>query len=144
MKLRLIVLAGVSLVTACASGPTKEEKVRLDALIGQTQVDVVRAWGVPSRTYEANGHLFMAYVDNETGSSAGSMNFGMGGWGGNGWGAPGWGGNGWGWGGGGWGWGGNGWGYGGMPASYYSSSCQTTFELVKGTVTGWTVRGNGC
>lgn len=120
VKLRLIVLAGVSLVTACASGPTKEEKVRLDALIGQTQVDVVRAWGVPSRTYEANGHLFMAYVDNETGSSAGSMNFGMGGWGG------------------------NGWGYGGMPASYYSSSCQTTFELVKGTVTGWTVRGNGC
>ncbi|MBS1032963.1 hypothetical protein JK192_16570, partial [Gluconobacter cerinus] len=52
------------------------------------------------------------------------------GWGG-GWGGPGYGGYGGGWG-------------GGFPATYYNTSCQTTFELVGGHVVGWTMRGDGC
>ncbi|MBS1104473.1 hypothetical protein JK202_16025, partial [Gluconobacter sp. Dm-62] len=46
------------------------------------------------------------------------------------------------------GWGGMGGGWGGMgggfPATYYNTSCQTTFELVSGKVVGWTMRGDGC
>ncbi|AQS84862.1 hypothetical protein A0U92_08810 [Acetobacter aceti] len=138
-----LALASLMLVslTAC-SGPTKEQRRQLDALVGKTEVDVVRAFGVPTRTFLANNHLFLAYIDNETQYYPGSMGWGWG-WGGPGWGGPGWGG----WGGmGGWGgWGMGGWGMGGgFPPSYYNSVCQTTFELSEGLVRGWTMRGDGC
>lgn len=131
----LLTLAGL----AACTGPTKEQRRQLDALVGRTEVDVVRAYGVPTRTFIAGDRLFLAYIDTQTYYSPGSMGWG---WGWDGWGG-GWGGWGPGWGGG-WGpgWGG-GWG-GGFPPSYYNSSCQTTFELSAGLVRSWTMRGDGC
>lgn len=135
---RLLPVAGVLALTAC-DVPSVEQKKLLNSMIGQSEVDVVRKFGVPTRAYQAQGHNFLAYIQNETSYSPG-MSGGWGwGWGGGPWG---WGG---GWGGGPWGWGGGGWGGGmGFPPSYYQSTCQTTFELMNSKVIGWTMRGDGC
>lgn len=134
--LSVLVLLGLS---ACEV-PTLQQRKVLDSMVGKSEVDVLRQFGVPTRNYDAQGHTFLAYIDNQTQYSPG------GGWGWDGWGG-GWGGWGGGWGGmGGWGggWGGmGGWG-GGFPSTYYNTSCQTTFELVSGHVVGWTMRGDGC
>jgi hypothetical protein len=125
---------------AACEVPSPAQRKVLDSMIGRSETDLVRSFGVPTRTFATNGHTFLAYVDNET-------NF-----------SPGTGGPGWGWGWGGWGWGGGGFGGyggyggfggpfgfgGGIPPTYYQSSCATTFEVNAGTVAAWTVRGNGC
>ncbi|MDG6094760.1 hypothetical protein LOC54_06500 [Acetobacter sp. AN02] len=138
IKKRFYLMAGMLVLAGCQDGPSKEQQALMNSLIGKAEVDVVRAFGVPTRTFQASGHLFLAYIDNQIyysgGYSGWGMGWGMGGWGG------GWGGPGWGWGGGpGWGLGG-----GGIPPTAYNTTCQTTFELTDGKVTGWTVRGNGC
>lgn len=138
---RIWPLVAVMALAAC-SGPTEEQRKQLNSLVGKTEVDVIRAYGVPTRTYQADGHVFLAYIDNQTNYYPGSMGWGWGWGGGPGWGG-GWGGGpGWGWGG--WGWGGGMMGGGGFPPSVYNSVCQTTFELAAGLVTGWTMRGDGC
>ncbi len=50
-----LTLASLMLVslTAC-SGPTKEQRRQLDSLVGKTEVDVVRTFGVPTRTFMSN------------------------------------------------------------------------------------------
>ncbi|MCQ8279043.1 hypothetical protein NFI95_11350 [Acetobacteraceae bacterium KSS8] len=122
-------------VAGCAV-PSAEQRRALDSMIGRSETDLLRTYGVPTRTFSTNGHTFLAYVQNETSFSPGTP-----GWGGWGWGG-GWGGWGGGWGPGWGGWGG-GWG-GGFPPSYYQSSCATTFEVNNGVVAGWTLRGDGC
>ncbi|MCI2008269.1 MAG: hypothetical protein LKJ54_05950 [Acetobacter peroxydans] len=113
--------------------PSKKERQLLNSMIGHPAADVVRNFGVPTQQFEADNHLFLAYISQQT-----DYTMPMGGWGwGGGWG-PGWGP---GWGG---GWGGPGWGWGGGVSTAYTYTCQTTFELVNGLVTGWTVRGDGC
>ena len=98
----------------------------------------MRNFGVPTRTYAADGHTFLAYVENESSYFPGSFGPGYGGFG--------YGGFGGGFGGfGGYGGGFGGFGYGGgFPPTYYSSSCQTTFEVASDKVTSWTMRGDGC
>ncbi|CAI9121656.1 hypothetical protein [Brytella acorum] len=138
---RLLPFVSVLALAAC-DVPTLEQKKVLDSMVGRTDVDVIRQFGVPTRAYQAGGHNFLAYIQNETQYSPGS-NWGWG-WGGGG--GP------WGWGGGYGGWGGWGGGYGGwgggmgmgMPSTYYNTTCQTTFELVDSRVIGWTMRGDGC
>jgi hypothetical protein len=71
-------------LAACAAEPASPTP---NAWIGATELDLVTALGVPSRTYEAEGRRFLAY--DETGSPAPaivpSFGFGMGsasgGWG---------------------------------------------------------------
>ncbi|GAN92007.1 hypothetical protein Gbth_005_008 [Gluconobacter thailandicus F149-1 = NBRC 100600] len=134
-KAKLLSVVALLALSACEV-PTLQQRQVLDGMVGKSEVDVVRQFGVPSRSYQTEGHSFLAYIENETQYSGG------GGWGwGGGWGGPGWGGWGGGWGGPG-GWGG-GWG-GGFPSTYYNTTCQTTFELVTGHVVGWTMRGDGC
>ncbi|XAO71413.1 MAG: hypothetical protein AAYR33_10835 [Acetobacteraceae bacterium] len=120
--LRLLPVIGVLALSACAT-PTLQQRKVLDSMIGKSDVDVVRAFGVPSRSFEAGGRVFLAYIDNQTDYIPGS-----GGWG--------------------WGFGGGPWagGWGGMyvPPTAYNVSCQTTFELLKGRVVDWTMRGDGC
>lgn len=111
-------------------------------MIGRSETDLVRVYGVPTRTFTTDGHTFLAYIQNESSFSPGTPGFGGWGWGG-GWGGGGWGGGGWG-GFGGWGGGGWGGGWGGFPPSYYQSSCATTFEVDNGRVSGWNLRGDGC
>jgi hypothetical protein len=51
--LPLLLLAG------CATGPSFES--RLAATIGQSEVQVVEAYGVPNRSYDADGLRFLQY-----------------------------------------------------------------------------------
>lgn len=124
-------------VTACAV-PSPGQRKLLDSMIGRSETDLVRAFGVPSNSFTSQGHLFLAYVDNQSSFYSGT-GFGWGGFGG--YGGFGYGGLGYG----GFGYGGyGGYGFGGFPPSYYQSSCTTTFEVDGGRVASWNVRGDGC
>ncbi|GBR44675.1 hypothetical protein [Neokomagataea thailandica] len=144
MKVAPFLAVAALLGLSACEVPTLEQRKVLDSMVGKNEVDVVRQFGVPSRSFQTQGHSFLAYIQNATEYTGG------GGWGWGGWGAPGFGYGGWGggWGGGfggfGGGWGAPGWGYGGFPGTAYNVSCQTTFELVAGRVVGWTMRGDGC
>lgn len=133
--LRFLPVIGVFALSACAT-PTLQQRKLLDSMIGKSDVDVVRAFGVPSRSFEAGGRVFLAYIDNQTDYTPGSGGWGWG-FGGGPW-AGGWGGP---WSGGPWG---GGWGGMYVPPTAYNVSCQTTFELLKGRVVDWTMRGDGC
>ena len=137
LSLPLLILAG------CAT-PTPAQRRLLNSMIGQPPIAVVRAFGVPTRTFAANGHSFLAYIDNESGYSPGSPGWGWG-WGGYGWGG-GFGGFGYdGFGGAGFGGAGfGGAGFGGFPPTYYNETCQTTFEVTDDKVSSWRLHGNGC
>ncbi len=138
--LPLVVLAAPLLGLAACQTPTPAQRRLLDSLIGRPPVEVVRNFGVPTRTYSTDGHSFLAYIEDESsyfpGSGFGYGGFGYGGYGGFG-GFGGYGGFG--------GFGGyDGFGFGGFPPSYYSASCQTLFEVVDDKVASWSLRGNGC
>lgn len=134
-----IMLAGVALAVAGCAVPSPAEKARLDALIGHNETDLLRSFGVPSRTYSAQGHDFLAYSqgwdDVTPGFGPWGGYGGFGGWGG--YGGGGFGGFGYG------GFGGYG-GYGGIPPEINTYVCTTTFEVVGGRVAAWTLRGDGC
>jgi hypothetical protein len=118
--------------------PTAAERARLDGLIGHSEVDLLRTYGVPTRSYAAQGHTFMAYDSSYTTYDPGFGGFGP--WGGYGpYGGFGYGGFGGGYG----GFGGFGFG-GGIPPSVESYSCVKTFEVNAGRVAAWTLHGNGC
>lgn len=55
-----LVLLGAS----CATGPGLES--RLQATIGQGEGELVSAFGVPTRTYEADGRKFLQYEERRT------------------------------------------------------------------------------
>jgi len=110
------------LLVACAVGPSPARVAALNATIGMSEADLVRAYGVPTRSIDADGHRFLAYVQSHTTIIPGS-----GGW-------PGWGWPGWGW----------GPGWGGFPPEVVEYSCETTFELTKSRVVSWNLRGNDC
>ncbi|MFT8402894.1 MAG: hypothetical protein ABF654_03350, partial [Gluconobacter potus] len=74
--LSVLALLGLS---ACEV-PTLQQRKVLDSMVGKSEVDVLRQFGVPTRNYDAQGHTFLAYIDNETQYSPG------GGWGWDGWG----------------------------------------------------------
>jgi len=138
MMKKTVFLSFAALLTLSACDvPTVQQRKVLDSMIGKSDVDVLRTFGVPTRTYQASGHDFLAYIDNETNYSPGTGGWGWG-WGGGPWGGYG------GWGGGWGGYGGWGGGFGGFPPSYYNTTCQTTFELTNSRVVGWTMRGDGC
>mgnify|MGYP004709996729 CR=1 FL=1 len=101
-KAKLLSVVALLALSACEV-PTLQQRQVLDGMVGKTEVDVVRQFGVPTRSYQTEGHSFLAYIENQTQYSGGGGGWGWGGWGG-GWGGPGWGGWGGGWGGpGGWG-----------------------------------------
>jgi hypothetical protein len=110
-----------SLLAGCASTP--DRRAQLDPLVGQSETDAVRALGVPDRSFEANGHKFLAFVDRRVdsyggigvfagygrvpGSSFGRMGFDA-------------------------------------PSEIMQRVCETTLELVDGRVSGYVLRGNAC
>ncbi|WP_407645683.1 hypothetical protein [Bombella mellum] len=117
-----MVLGAVMLLAGC-SAPALQQPGVLNGMVGQSTVDVLRRFGVPTRTYDAQGHNFLSYIETETQYSPGYSSWD-------------------------WGWG-SGYGYGGwgginIPPSYYSSTCQTTFEVVSDRVVGWKMYGGGC
>lgn len=123
---RVWLALGAALVLGGCTAPALQRPKVLDSMVGQSTVEVLRRFGVPTRTYVAQGHNFLSYIETETQFSPGYS-----GWD-------------WGWGGGyGYGYGG-GWGGVSIPPSYYSSTCQTTFEVVEDKVVGWKLYGGGC
>ena len=125
---RLIVAACVALsLSGCVIGPSRRQV--LDATIGRSETDLVRQFGVPTRTYEAGGHHFLAYVEHNQEVLGGGLGGGFGGFG------PGFGP----------GIGGVGGFYGGgFPAELIDDSCETTIEVQTGIVRGWALHGRGC
>jgi hypothetical protein len=121
---KLATLAGVLALSACAY-PNPQHVAELNALIGKQEADLIRAEGVPSRTYAAGGHKFLAYSRSRVESLPGSPGFGPYGYGYGYWG----------------GWGG---GWGGFPPEIIQRDCETTFEIGNGVVLHWSFRGNAC
>ena len=127
-------LLAAAAIGGCAY-PTAAERARLNGLIGHSEVDLLRSYGVPTRSYSAQGHTFLAYDTSYTSYDPGFGGFGP-------------------WGGfgpyGGFGYGGFGGGFGevgfggGIPPSVESYSCVTTFEVNAGQVAAWTLHGDGC
>jgi hypothetical protein len=117
-------MASILTLAGCAY-PNPQHVAALNALIGKTEADLVRSEGVPSRTYDAGGHKFLAYSRSRIESIGGEPGFGPYGYGG--------------WG----GWGGYG-GWGGFPPEIIQRDCETTFEVGGGLVLHWGFRGNAC
>ncbi len=120
MRALILILATVLLLASCSSAQ-QQRVALLNSLVGATETEVVRQLGVPSRTFEAEGHRFLAYREQRT-SIAGPLLWG-GGW-------AGW---------------NDGWSYAGAwPADVIERVCETTIEVVDGRMATWTLRGNAC
>ncbi|QHI96402.1 hypothetical protein GT348_05615 [Aristophania vespae] len=117
-------IACLTILAGCEVSPL-EKKELLDSMVGQSALEVIREFGVPSTTYETKGHKFLAYNVSDVDFYPGSSDWGWG--------------NDYGWG---WGWGGP-WG-GPAMSGYSASTCQTTFELLEDRVIAWRKRGDGC
>ena len=76
---KLLALAGVALLAGCAY-PNPQHVQALNALIGKSETDLLRSYGVPNRTYDSAGHKFLAYSRNRIESIPGD-GFGYGGFG---------------------------------------------------------------
>ncbi len=134
---RAVALASLAMLTACAY-PSPQHVQKLNAFIGKSEADLVRGYGVPTRTYETGGVKFLAYnmsrIDTIPGDGFGYGGFGYGGFGYGGFGY-----------GGGLGYGGPGYdGFGGFGPEIVQRDCSTTFELKNATVQSWSLRGNDC
>ena len=117
-----IVLAAALLLAGCSTQPRRE--AYLNTLVGVSDTELVHQLGVPSRTVETPGHKFLAYREEHISSFGGGIGspFLYGG-----------------------GLYGVGFGYfGGFPQDVVQYVCDTTFDVVDGRVTNWSLRGNGC
>ncbi len=120
---KILPLATLALLAGCAY-PTPERVNSLNALVGKTDTDLVRALGVPTKTYATGGHQFLSFSHSRIESYPGfgpGYGFGYG----YGWGPR-------------WGWGGY---YG---TDIVQTDCDITFELTNGIAQSWTLRGSGC
>lgn len=95
-----------------------EREAQLGSFIGQSEADLVRTLGVPSRQFETDGHRFLAYLERRVDFVPGyspfrpyRYGFGF---------AP------------------------GFPPQAIERSCETTFEIVTGQVFSYALRGNAC
>ncbi len=115
MRNTLPILCAV-LLAACT--PAIDRPAFLATFVGQPDTEVVRRLGVPSRTYEANGHQFLAYAEHRTEVLSAGVGFG--------------------------GFGFFGPSFGFSPSEVIDRGCETTFEVVNGRVATWSLRGNAC
>jgi hypothetical protein len=97
-------------------------QAELAPLVGRSEADLVRQLGVPSRSFEAEGHRFLAYSERRVDIVPGFAPF---------YGPPGF--------------------YGGVYAGSFAfgpevveRGCETTFEIVEGKVASFSLRGNAC
>lgn len=115
---RLLTLGLLLPLLGCMPAISPRHVAFLNSLIGRSEADLVRAVGVPTRTYEAGGHKFLAYDRGSRAIYPDPV-------------AP----YPWGW----------GWGYGyGVFPEVVDYHCETTFEIAEGRVLTWARRGNAC
>jgi len=120
MKKPFLALAAAFL---CACATTANYEKLLSAWVGAEEVDLVRQWGAPSRTYEAGGSKFLTYTSRRNvympgaapvyhttivGNTAYTTQVG------------------------------------GTPGYIIGVSCVTTFEVKDGRVVAWQWRGDDC
>ncbi len=116
--MRRVVLAVVLVVlTGCVIGPSRQEV--LSQFIGADEATLVASMGVPNRTYTVGDVKFLAYVQQRTEVVQTAP-------------SPTWG----------WGWG-PGW-YSPFPPQVITWGCETTFQIYRGRVASFTLRGNAC
>lgn len=116
-------LATLALCVAGCANYAAQRAAFLNGLVGQPETVVVARLGVPAQTYEAGGHKFLAYTSGHT-TVYGGGGFGVGGFGYGGFGGFG--------------------GFDALPAEVIPRVCETTLDLVNGTVQSWALHGNGC
>lgn len=121
--MKRLALLSVLAVAACTNY-TAERATFLNSLVGQNEAALVQRLGVPGRVFETGGHRFIAYSTQRT-TVYGGGGFGVGGFG-------------------------YGRGFGGFgafdtfPTEVIPRVCETTFDLVGGTIQSWALHGNGC
>ncbi|HEY8611017.1 MAG TPA: hypothetical protein VIL69_06970 [Roseomonas sp.] len=107
-------------LSACAVGPTIDE--RLSTYVGRSELELVTALGVPTRSYETGGQRFLQYEQQRTVAMPGGFVGGP--W------SP-------------WGYG-RGF-YGGFSTTTYAPvQCDLTFTMREGRVAAFAYRGQGC
>lgn len=121
--LRAAVLLALLLLGACANQELAKRRAFLTSMVGQSEIDLVRQMGVPTRSFDLNGERFLAYDDRR-------LDYVPGFYTGPPWWGPGWGG--WGWG---WGW---------APPMVIARGCEATFEIRAGKVASYSLRGPEC
>ena len=120
-------LAALALLAGCAY-PNPQHVAQLNALVGKSEPDLLRTYGVPNRVYDTSGLRFVTYSVNRIESIPGDYGSGFG------YGGFGYGGFGYGYGG----------GFGGFGPEIVQRDCNTTFELRAGVVQSYSLRGNDC
>ena len=119
MRPMIAVLLALPLLAACTQPPPPDRQAQLQPLVGQTETDVVRQMGIPARSFDVNGHRFLAYLDRSV-----TVVPGQGPW------QPFW----------------SGWWYHGpdVAPEVVDRICETTFEITAGRVQSYQLRGNAC
>jgi hypothetical protein len=120
MRLPLILLAALALA-GCNAQRIAERDAYLGQFIGQSEADLVRQAGVPSRAVEAGGRRFIVYEDRRVDFIPGAPAVPYGPFGPR-----------------------FGYGYGASAPQAIELVCETTFEISAGKVSGFNLRGNAC
>ena len=118
--MRAFALAVAMLLAGCADYGLQQRQAYLTQFVGQDESEVIRVFGVPPRVYEADGHRFIAYIEQRTDVIPAWYQPGWnGGW----FGPPPW---------------------GGGPPEVIQRVCVTTFEISAGKVASFSLQGNAC
>ena len=113
-----LLLLVAPLLQACDPYALQRRQAATAAWVGQSEADLVRGLGVPTRTFEADGRRFLAYTEGSTQIVPPFEPW-----------YP---------------WGYRGYYGGGFPAEVVQRVCETTFEVAGNRVTGFSLRGNAC
>ncbi|MGH7118873.1 MAG: hypothetical protein ACREFP_07775 [Acetobacteraceae bacterium] len=119
--MRYLGLTVLFVLGACANQELAARRAHLTSLIGESEIDLVRQMGVPTRTFTLHSEKFLAYDDRR-------LEFVPGFYGGTPWWGPGWG----------------PWGLGPSPPLVIARGCETTFEIQGGKVASFSLRGPDC
>jgi hypothetical protein len=104
------------LLGACDPYALQRRVAALRPWVGRSEAELVRYFGVPARTIDANGHRFLAYVESDTSIQPPFPTWYPYGFGPD----------------------------ATFPAQVVQYTCETTFEIAGGHVAGFTLRGNAC
>ena len=121
---RFFVFSALLGLAGCAY-PNPQHVRELNALVGKPEPDLLRSYGVPTRTYDTSGLRFVSYqmsrIETLPGDGFGYGGFGYGGFG--------YGGFGYG-------------GFGGFGPEIIQRDCTTTFELQNHVLRSYSLRRN--
>jgi hypothetical protein len=114
----LALAVALLLLTGCALPTVEGFTAAMSRFVGASEADLVAGLGVPVRTYEAGGRLFLQYEEQRVVTYPGSPYFGR--------------------------WHGGWWVPGGFGPTMETRFCSVTFALRGGRVEAFNFRGNDC